>query len=280
MKAMSYKAVLNEFYANRDREDQYERCYGYVNPVAAAYWYLRDEIVFETIQKHFDTLRNPLRVLEIGVGHGHELEKFSLIGIPNSGLVGIDLVFERLDDAKYFHPCINVSQQDGAELAFADCSFDIVCQFTCVMHALSKELQSSICREMARVLKPGGIIIWWDVAPQRWRNIVFRRFSNLIRKKISSRQLFYMVRDTLSEVLVYSARRNILAESSPNYQLPISQLDVIQMFPGLKVQAKYFGLDYYIWENIWRRNRILAQTLWRSGWLWQHCFAIIEKQSI
>src|SRR5262245_2621361 len=174
------KIEIQEFYVNYDRDNKYELRYGYINPVAAAYWRSRDELVMESVLSRFDTLNKPLRVLEVGAGHGHELAKFASLGIPQSHLTSIDLVFHRVKQAKSNYPCMGFSQQDATCLAFPDKTFDIVCQFLCVVQALSRELQQSICQEMTRVLKPGGIIIWFDITPPRWRLVLFERLCNFL----------------------------------------------------------------------------------------------------
>src|SRR5438477_2735076 len=102
------KQVLREYYAKDDQDDKYERDWGYVNPTAATLWRLRDELVFEAIVNRFDTLGNPPKILEVGVGHGHELAKFAQLGIPPTHLVGVDLMLDRLVWARSRYPGINL----------------------------------------------------------------------------------------------------------------------------------------------------------------------------
>jgi len=277
---MSYSKALRDFYEKADRDDQYEHNWGYVNPVAAAYWRMRDEIVFENIASRFDTLSDTHRVLEVGVGHGHELAKLSQLGIRENHLFGVDLVLERIVQSNFTYPCISFSQQDGTKLAFADASFDIVCQFTCVMHAPSKELQLAICQEMARVLKPGGIVVWWDIAPIKWRTSVLIRLCDLLSNKRGAKRIFSTIKEVVYESLFPSYRSHAVSKSDSSYIFPVSSQQIIQMFQGLQIQAKYVGIDYSIWKYLWSVNRIVAQILWRTGWFYQHCFAAIEKPKI
>lgn len=277
---MSYESEIKEFYKNRDRDNQYERQWGYVNSVSAAYWRLRDELVFNAILSHFDTLSTSPKVLEIGTGYGHELAKLGFLGIPHSHLTGVDLVPERLNRANIIYPSINFSQQDAVKLTFADSSFDIVLQFTCVMHAVSNELQQAICQEMCRVLKPGGIIIWWDISPLTWKNILTQRLCSLLASKRPFREGLVILKQSICEAFIPSLRRKVCRNSIPPHMLPISREKVIQMFSQLKVQVVLAGLDYNVWQLIWPRNRTLAYTLWHTGWLAQHCFALIKKDSL
>ena len=277
---MSYSESLRDHYKQADRDSQYEHNWGYVNPVAAAYWRMRDEIVFENITNRFDTLRDSLRVLEVGVGHGHELAKLSQLGIPTSHLCGIDLVLDRLVRASVTYPSIGFSQQDGTRLAFRDATFDIVCQFTCVMHAFSKELQLAICQEMNRVLKPGGIVVWWDIAPIKGRTSLLMRLCRLLSKRQAAKRVLSAFKDAVHGSLRRSHPGNAEAESTSSYILPIASQEIVQMFQGLRVDVKCVGVNYDMWEYLWRISRSGAQILWRTGWFYQHCFAVIEKPAI
>jgi hypothetical protein len=79
---------------------------------------------------------------------------------------------------------------------------------------------------------------------------------------------------------VPSRRTEVIGEPASSYLLPIACHEVIDMFPGLKVHAAYAGLEFDCWGHLWRRNRIFAQALWRTGWFGNHCFAIIEKSDL
>ena len=254
-------SAIREYYQARDADDSYERDYGYGNPVAAAFFRLRDELIFGAVGAHFKDLSN-LRVLEVGVGHGHELAKFSLLGIPQSNLSGVDLMDHRVARARAIYPAMQLSQQDATALSFADESFDIVCQFTCVMHATDPQTQRSIAAEMSRVTKSGGLIIWWDIAPELARAARMKRLG--IIKRIFRRR-----RSTQPSI----------GDSSVSTPLrPISPAEVSSMFAGMPGACGYAGLDYNLWKAIWRRNKSLAERLWRRGVFPQHCFAAFSKQ--
>ena len=286
---MDYQGLIKQYYEHRDQDNLYERQWGYVNSTTACWYRLRDELVFEAVLSHFDTLNNPPRVLEIGVGHGHELAKFSLLGIPQENLVGIDLVSGRLDWAKSIYPNINFYQGNATNLVFTDNSFDIVCQFTCAMHMPSKESQILLCQEMLRVLKPGGIIIWWDLAPPRRRSKIINKILNRILNPSFSLIYFTQI---LSFIKLYVYKKSTILPKkttdnpsvdsknnyNPTYSLPISREDIIEMFSCQKKQCISAGVDYPLWAFIWQRNRILASFLWRTAWFSQHCFAVIEKE--
>jgi SAM-dependent methyltransferase len=269
--------TVRQFYLARDRDHQYERQWGYVNPAAAAYWRIRDELVVEAVVNHYDVLTKKLSALEVGVGHGHELAKLALLGIPHAQLTGVDVAPDRLARAREIYPAIQFDSSDAAALPYRDESFDIVCQFTCVMHAASKASQEQITREMTRVLRPDGIIIWWDVAPARWRVIVAQRLAQLLAGKASLSQAARHFRQTIGEALLPRRRRESVSKSLPSYILPIPPEDLARWFSGMKVEVERAGLDYLIWDALWKKHRTLANFLWRRGWFSHHCFAVIKK---
>jgi SAM-dependent methyltransferase len=275
----NYSKSIDDFYKNADKNDQYEKTWGYANPVAAAYWRIRDEIIFDSIISRTNLGSKSLRVLEIGVGHGHELAKFSQLNIPGGRLYGIDLVINRIIQAEVIYPYFNYSQQDGTKLAFENETFDVVYQITCLMHLPTKMLQLAVCQEMVRVLKPGGIVIWWDVAPLAWPTSVFTRWCNVRSKGGNLKPMFSLFWEVFWEALSLNKRVNKLSEFVSSYTFPISIDEISVMFEGNRVDAKYVGVGFPIWDYLWRRNRSLAQIVWRTGWLYQHCFAVIEKAS-
>ena len=273
---MDYRNVVRGFYERADANDGYERKWGYGNPSAAAYWRLRDELVFPAIVKRLHAIGYLPRILEIGSGHGHELAKMSLLGIPQSLLTGADLLHDRISVAKQIYGGIGFAQQAGERLAFADETFDVVCQFTCLMHIPTGEIQSMVCSEMGRVLKPGGMIIWWDIAPLPVRTVFLARICQILD---SDNGLKSKVRGLAGAFAGFTipAPRSADVHNSSMDVFPTSPGELSNLFPGLQVQARYSGLEYGVWEFLWQRNRTLAAILWRKGWFPQHCFAIIQK---
>jgi len=274
---MNYQENLKEFYAPLDSEDAYERQWGYGNPVAADYWRMRDTLVFGAITSHFAERANDIRALEVGAGHGHELAKLLSLKIPGRNLAGIDLLEKRVHRARQNYPSITFYVQDATALSFPDNSFDLVMQFTCCFHAPTRDMHLAMCSEMARVLRPGGIILWWDVAPPSWRTICIRRFSLLFGGLASWRQIPGNLRQTFREILLPSARRIMLQRADLGWMLSVDAHELPQLFRGLRVHARRAGADFVIWEMLWRRCPPLARAVWRSGFCSRHCFAVIQK---
>lgn len=92
-------------------------------------------------------------VLEIGPGYGVTTRWLagrtgSLTAVEVDGTMAADLARE-FDE-------VDVRHGDGAELPFADGSFDAVVCFTMLHHVPAPDVQDRLFAEAARVLRPGG----------------------------------------------------------------------------------------------------------------------------
>lgn len=111
------------------------------------------------------------RVLEIGCGSGHFLRELVKWGADPARVVGIDLLEDRLAEARRLTPpAIRLEPANAAEIGFADASFDLVLQMTVFTSILSDDVRERVAAEMRRVLAPGGSIVWYDFRINNPRN--------------------------------------------------------------------------------------------------------------
>jgi SAM-dependent methyltransferase len=101
------------------------------------------------------------RVLEVGCGSGYYLARFLDYGAAVAA--GIDLIEHRAEQARNRNPRLEVVVGDAAHLPWADGSFDIVTQYTCLSSVLDGELRTRIAAEMWRVAAPGGACVSYDM---------------------------------------------------------------------------------------------------------------------
>ena len=114
------------------------------------------------------------RVLEVGCGSGDKLAELLDLGAKPEALFGIDLLDERIGDAKAKHPGMNLSCRNAEELDFPDSYFDLVMLFTVFTSILDSRMAENVAGEVRRVLRPGGSVLWYDF---RYNN---RRNSNVL----------------------------------------------------------------------------------------------------
>jgi GT2 family glycosyltransferase/SAM-dependent methyltransferase len=104
----------------------------------------------------------PRRVLDVGCGVGDGVARFQALGFPRPAVVGLDLVAERLSKARAKHAGAAFIEGDAGRLPFADGIFDIVTQSTVFSSILDEDMRRQAAAEMVRVMKPGGVILWYD----------------------------------------------------------------------------------------------------------------------
>jgi len=101
-------------------------------------------------------------ILEIGCGAGGVLREFLSFGAYPQHLHGVELLDWRVTKAKALSPYFPLVCADGQALPYPDHCFDLVLQYTVFSSILDDNVKRSIAREMCRVLKPDGLILWYD----------------------------------------------------------------------------------------------------------------------
>ena len=70
-------------------------------------------------------------ILEIGCGTGYRLREFMNWGAQPENIIGVDLLFDRVAEARRFCPeTIRIECANAAQLEFPDATFDLVLQST------------------------------------------------------------------------------------------------------------------------------------------------------
>lgn len=103
-----------------------------------------------------------LDILDVGCGGGGELRRLASLGAGPDRLAGIDLMPARAEAARRILPQARIETGSAHAMPFADGSFDLICQFVVFSSVVDPEMRRAIAREMLRVLKPGGRILWYD----------------------------------------------------------------------------------------------------------------------
>jgi ubiquinone/menaquinone biosynthesis C-methylase UbiE len=102
-------------------------------------------------------------VLDVGCGSGYYLSRLQEYGASEA--VGVELMDERVAQARRRYPGLDVRQGDAANLPFDDGTFALVTQFTVLSSILDRDSRAAIAREMLRVTRPGGHVLSLDMLP-------------------------------------------------------------------------------------------------------------------
>ncbi len=144
---------------------------------------------------------NPLRdkkILDLGCGAGGELRNFIQYGALPENLYGTDLLEDKIEQAKMLSPNIDFRCGDASKLPYEDESFDIVMQFTVFTSILDEKMKRRIASEMLRVLKPDGIILWYDYFISKPTNLDTRGVRRREIKRLFPNCIFDFHRITLA----------------------------------------------------------------------------------
>lgn len=107
------------------------------------------------------------QILEVGCGTGGNLASLISLGATRGNLTGVDLLADRIERARQAHPGITFHTANAEALPFADGAFDVVLVFTVFSSILDRVMAGNVAREINRVLRAGGAVIWYDF---RWNS--------------------------------------------------------------------------------------------------------------
>lgn len=102
-------------------------------------------------------------ILDVGCGSGSWMQLFIRWGARPDRVTGVDVRRDALQLARNAVPnTVRLGETNAAALPFVPARFDIVLQSTMFTSILDRSIRRQIASEMLRVLKPDGVIIWYD----------------------------------------------------------------------------------------------------------------------
>lgn len=225
---------IRQVYSKTDALGEERHVWSFFNLAYLFHMQSRDREVIRLLSSHGIRSLEDSVVLDVGCGTGAELRKFVLYGARPKHLFGIDLLDHRIKEAMMLNPAVNFQVVNGETLPFQDGTFDIILQFTCFSSVLCEDARQSVANEMIRVLKPTGIILWFDM-----RTV-----------PLSVRMVSWFGR-LLSEVCRNVARG---ADGHHAGQIPTKPLDlddVRRLFPRCRLSARTVSL-HFPWGGVAR----------------------------
>ncbi len=173
---------LRREYTNRQHRLQTSDRYSFFNP---AYQYTiqqRQRDVLAALRQVGIQSLAGLNVLELGCGQGGVLLEWLSWGAKPCALHGAELLPDRLAAAHQVLPHIPLICADGQFLPYASHAFDLVLQYTVFSSVLDSAIKQKLAQEMCRVVRPGGLILWYDF----WLNPTNRQTKGIRSREIRS----------------------------------------------------------------------------------------------
>jgi len=180
---------------------------------------------------------NETRVLDVGCGHGGQLIEFETWGAKRANLAGIDADASRVRVAQGRLTCATAAGANGADIRCGDAAslpwpdetFDLVHQsvmFTSLGHP---EVKRAVALEMLRVLKPGGVVVWYD--------FLYNNPSNPTVKGVGAREIHALFPNCASTL-----QRVTLAPPLARRLVPMSWLLALVLEKLVVLNTHYLGI--------------------------------------
>lgn len=165
----AYEEVVKERYDGREVEyTLYENPYALINPIGF-YGSMRIrqalyKVLLELRGRGIDLAEE--KILDVGCGKGDLTRYFTDLFLNPGAIYGMDLSQYRITQARSLHPAINYFVDDIVQMKntniFEDTSFGLVTAADVFMHLNTEEQLICSLENIHRLLKEGGIFIWYD----------------------------------------------------------------------------------------------------------------------
>jgi len=120
----------------------------------------REKVYSDVLNRFAKDVANAL-IIEIGAGTGGNISFFMKYGFQKQNIYANELLEDRFQELKKNYPEINIFPGDARELPFTD-KFDVVFQSTVFTSILDFSFKKELASKMWKMVKPGGIILWYD----------------------------------------------------------------------------------------------------------------------
>jgi len=164
------EARLREAYARR-KSDSHPGIYSFSNAGNLFMLQERERRALSLFAQAGWSSLHGIRILDVGCGDGFWVRDLIRWGADPSSITGVDLLEQRVEKARMLRPMtVTLHCRNATALECPDESFDLVIQSTVFTSILSGEVRWRLAREMLRVLKPTGMILWYDFHVNNPRN--------------------------------------------------------------------------------------------------------------
>jgi ubiquinone/menaquinone biosynthesis C-methylase UbiE len=187
-------------YKKRDISGK-RKLYSLFNPAYLFISQQRERAILNVLSRSGLPDLSRMAILDVGCGNGSILRDFVRYGTMPEQCFGIDLLLDRIDEAKNFSTTMDFSCGNAESLPYDNAIFDIVLCFTVFTSILDKTMKQNIAKEMLRVLKTDGIILWYDYHKNNPKNSDVRGVKKKDIYKLFPDCKIYLKRITLAPPL-------------------------------------------------------------------------------
>lgn len=192
---------------HKNKQSRWDIYYSQLNMDA----YLRtleyDEVT-DFLDQHLAGLPRDAPILDVGCGPGRHMVHLANRGFTS--LHGVDLSLAGVSSLKRFRPQMNVQVADATRLPYPDGSFAAVVMVGIVYEIPDPTLHESVFREIRRVLRPEGKLIFINNSPYHLGERIFtltQALSNLAKREPTRFFVWRYERRDVRRVLAASGLR-------------------------------------------------------------------------
>jgi ubiquinone/menaquinone biosynthesis C-methylase UbiE len=158
---------LHHVYEERSQSERRRRLY---NPDEISVQFERRMFREELDRVFAGQSLSKITILDVGCSSGTGLGLLQTWEAQPDRFTGIDLMEDRVVQARKRYPSADFRQGSAHDLPFEDAAFDMVVQMTLMSSVLHQSVRAAIAHEMDRVLRPGGSVLWFDFWVSHPRN--------------------------------------------------------------------------------------------------------------
>ena len=135
----------------------------------------RERLLLRTLRRHGIRALDDVRVFEAGCAGGYNLRLMVQWGARPENVAGIDLSEESVAYCREHAPAIRVHCGSAVAIPEADRSFDVALAFTLFSSVPDDDVARGIGQELIRIVRPGGLILVYDMRRNNPRNLAVHR---------------------------------------------------------------------------------------------------------
>ena len=121
------------------------------------------------------------KILDVGCAGGNTVKLMMSLGANEKNIYGIDIRKNRIEHAKMMYPSAKFFKMDARNIKYPDNKFDFINIFTLFSSIKDSKSRKQISNEIQRVLKPNGLILYYDL---RYANPINQNVVPIDQKEI------------------------------------------------------------------------------------------------